>query len=101
MQDLNAFYSRQFFTLDFVVVKTQHCLARFYSSKLMQYITTEKLELFFYKKMSPPFRTKKKKHKNLLQEELFENKHVKVMVLVNYTSSECALQMYEVSLKCL
>ena len=26
--DLNAFYSRQFFTLDFVVVKTQNCLAR-------------------------------------------------------------------------
>ena len=48
--------------------------------------------------MSPPFRTKKTT-KNMLQEELFENKHVRVMVLVNYTSSECALQMYEVSLK--
>ena len=55
----------------------------------MQYITTEKLELFFYEK----------KYKHLLQEELFENKHVRVMVLVNNTSSECALQMYEVSLK--
>ena len=28
-----------------------------------------------------------------------ENKHAKVMVLVHDTSSECALQMYEVSLK--
>ena len=46
MRDLSAFYSRQFFTLDFVVFKTQNCLARILASLLMQYITTEKLELF-------------------------------------------------------
>ena len=35
----------------------------------------------------------------MLQGEQFENKHARVMVLVHDTLSECALQMYEVSLK--
>ena len=43
--------------------------------------------------MSPPFRNKKNHKGNNL-----ENKHARAMVLVQDTSSECALQMYEVSL---
>ena len=51
--------------------------------------------------MSPPFRNKKNTelHLVMLQGELFENIHARVMVLVHDMSSECALQMYEVSLK--
>ena len=68
--------------------------------------------------MSPPFRNKKITKLHLNQEEIkpnkkmlsfycflryegnnLKNKHVRVTVLVHDTSSECALQMYEVLLK--
>ena len=35
------------------------------------------------------------------KENNLKNKHARVMPLVHDTSSECAQQMYEVSLKCL
>ena len=35
----------------------------------------------------------------MLQGDNLKNKHARVIVLVHDTSSECALQMYEVSLK--
>ena len=49
--------------------------------------------------MSPPFRNKKitKLHLVMLQGNDLKNIHARVMVLVHDTSSECALQMYEVS----
>ena len=40
-----------------------------------------------------------KLHVVMLQAELFENVHARVMGLVHDTSSECAIQMYEVLLK--
>ena len=55
------------------------------------------------KPMSLPFRNQKKitkLHLVMLQgNNLKKNNHARVMVLVPNTSSECALQMYEVSLK--
>ena len=39
---LNAFYWRQIFALDSVVVKSQRCLAHMEASLLMQCIITEK-----------------------------------------------------------
>ena len=35
----------------------------------------------------------------MLQGDHLKNKHARVVILVNATSSECVLQMYEVSLK--
>ena len=59
------------------------------------------LNCFSVKKqqMSPPFRNKKitKLHLVMLQGDNLKNIHARVMALVHDTSSECALQMYEVS----
>ena len=62
----------------------------------------KRLELFFTKKqMYPPFRnqTNYKIAFSCYKGNNLKNKHARVMVLVHETSSECALQMYEVSLK--
>ena len=61
-----------------------------------------KLELFLRKKqMSPPERNQNitKFHLVILQWEWLKIIHAKVIVLVYDTSSECALQMYDVLLK--
>ena len=56
--------------------------------------------VFLQKTDVSPFRKKiTKLHLVMLQGEYFENIHARVMVIVHDTSSECALQMYGVSLK--